>query len=579
MKNGRGRHWRIKTMWRILSKYSPLFVVLILSCVAFLLRNIYSLEKLDCKASLYQLQQSITAPFRTRSPGQLERNWSNCSSHGLVLSPEEAVEQEHLLKSIAWPEPHLPVSSLHHSSSPSSSSFSILPLENDREWRVGDHLEVLVHMRDFRDRPKQHGGDFLLARLHSPELGAGVVGHVVDHENGLYSVLFWLPWAGKAHVEINLVHPSEAVQVLKRLREDNPDRVYFKSQFRFGPFSETTICNLCLSTQLPSCNYTNHHTGEPWFCYKPKLLSCNSRVSHSKAGYLKHLITSREELFFQRLVNLKVPIPSSGLDSITVLKETEEKPNGAANLDIFKPAGFYYKEVWRPTNDVLLRQFDDTAAVTRCLEGKVLRIYGDSTVRQWFEYLTTALPDLKEFNLNSPKNVGPFLSVDSVHNILIEYRCHGPPIRFSSVATNQLRYVADELEGVEGGSNTVVVLSIWSHFSTFPVEVYIRRLRSIRAAVLRLLDRAPGTLVVLRTANPQDLDTEVSLYNSDWFSLQLDAILRGMFYGLDVVLVDAWEMTLAHHLPHALHPPPPIIKTMIDFLLSHICPEDTSAFP
>lgn len=69
-----------------------------------------------------------------------------------------------------------------------------------------------------------------------------------------------------------------------------------------------------------------------------------------------------------------------------------EKPNGAANLDSFKPAGFYYKEVWRPTSDVLLRQFDDTAAITRCLEGKVLRMYGDSTVRQWFEYLTAALP-------------------------------------------------------------------------------------------------------------------------------------------------------------------------------------------
>lgn len=184
----------------------------------------------------------------------------------------------------------------------------------------------------------------------------------------------------------------------------------------------------------------------------------------------------------------------------------------------------------------------------------------------------TLPPELKEFNLHSPKNVGPFMAVDSSHNILLKYRCHGPPIRFSTVMSSELRYISNELDGLSGGPNTVVVLSIWSHFSTFPVEVYIRRLRHIRRAVVRLLDRAPGTVVAVRSANLQALDQEVSLYNSDWFSQQLDQVLRTMFQGLDVLLVDAWEMTAAHHLPHALHPAPAIVKNMIDVLLSHICP-------
>ena len=180
-------------------------------------------------------------------------------------------------------------------------------------------------------------------------------------------------------------------------------------------------------------------------------------------------------------------------------------------------------------------------------------------------------PELKEFNLHSPKNVGPYLAVDSIHNIVRQDRCHGPPIRFSTVASSEMRYVANELDGLPGGPDTVVVFSVWAHFSTFPVEVYIRRLRHIRRAVLRLLDRAPGTKVVVRSANLQALDPEVSLYNSDWFSLQLDGVLRAMFKGLDVLLVDAWEMTAAHHLPHALHPPPTIVKNMIDTMLTHIC--------
>lgn len=169
--------------------------------------------------------------------------------------------------------------------------------------------------------------------------------------------------------------------------------------------------------------------------------------------------------------------------------------------------------------------------------------------------------------------MGPFLSVDSEHNILLRYRCHGPPIRFSTVTASELRYVSNELEGLPGGRDTVVVVTVWSHFSTFPVEVYIRRLRNIRRALLRLLDRAPDTLVFVRTANLQALDPEVSLYNSDWYSLQLDTVLRAMFRGLPVVMVDAWEMTLAHGLPHALHPPPTIVKNMIDVFLSHVCPK------
>lgn len=165
------------------------------------------------------------------------------------------------------------------------------------------------------------------------------------------------------------------------------------------------------------------------------------------------------------------------------------------------------------------------------------------------------------------------MAVDSTHNILLKYRCHGPPIRFSTVMSSELRYVSNELDSLSGGPNVVVVLSIWSHFSTFPVDIYIRRLRHIRQALVRLIDRAPGTLIVIRSANLQALDQEVSLYNSDWYSQQLDQVLRTMFKGLNVLVVDAWQMTLAHHLPHALHPPPPIVKQMIDMLLSYICPE------
>ncbi|MCI4378279.1 hypothetical protein PGIGA_G00213950, partial [Pangasianodon gigas] len=434
----------------------------------------------------------------------------------------------------------------------------------------GGQLVVHVHVQNFLGLPKKHGGDFLIARLHSPELGAGVAGKVHDHYDGNYTVLFPLLWTGVAWVEITMVHPSEAVVVLKRLQEEQPDRVFFKSRFRSGALSETTVCNLCLPlNKKPLCNYTDPETGEPWYCYKPKKLGCSTRIDHSKGGYEKNLLTKYEAQFFRSSVNIKVPIPASAMDHVTVLPAE----NGQAKVkSIYNAAGYYFHDTWRPLNGAVIWRFNDSSAITHCLKGKIVYMLGDSTVRQWFEYLTALVPNLKQLNLYSPKNSGPFMAVDSRNNILVRYRCHGPPIRFSSVLSSELHYVANELDRIQGGPHTVVLVSVWSHFSTFPIEVYVRRLRHIRRAVMQLLDREPATLVVIRTANLQKLNSESSLFNSDWFSLQRDVVLRAMFRGLRVQLLDAWEMTLAHHLPHDIHPPRAIIRNMMDMILSCICP-------
>ena len=254
---------------------------------------------------LFQPQSSSHTAFAQKAPLPPYYNYTVCSH--LEPTPEEALEDRYLLNSIAWPKaPTGPAPApLIQSSDPVHSLFNLLPLKIQREWRVGDQLEALVQMHDFQGRPKRYGGDFLVARLHSPELGAGVAGRVVDHLNGSYSALFPLLWQGTAQVVITMVHSSEGVAVLQRLQEQRSDRVFFKSLFRSGKRSETTLCNMCLppnQPQEPLCNYTDLHTGEPWYCLKPKMLSCDTRINHAKGGYQKHLITNKEALLFQRFV-------------------------------------------------------------------------------------------------------------------------------------------------------------------------------------------------------------------------------------------------------------------------------------
>ncbi|XP_051804662.1 NXPE family member 3-like isoform X11 [Acanthochromis polyacanthus] len=490
------------------------------------------------------------------------------------LSPKEDLEKKLLLESIAWPEtpPWQTPLSLNETSCPANSTFTILPQRGDGQWHVGDKLKVLIKMYDFQGRPKKSGGEVLLARVHNLTLGAGVVGKVEDHLNGTYSAVFSLLWEGSAWVEVTLVHPSEAITVLRRLNSEQPDRVDFQSLFRSRSVSETTICNVFLrSTEQPLCNYTDLHTGDPWFCFKPKNLNCDTRINHSKRGF-KQILKANEEKLFQLGVNMKVSIPASGPASVTVLPR--QKGQAAVNSSNVEsgPSGYYYQGAWQTLSGTKVQQFNTPSAITQCLKGKVVHLYGDSTIRQWFEYFSGALPDLKEFDLHSQKQNGPFMAMDFANNILVTFRCHGPPIRFRDVPISELRYIANELDNVIGGTNTVVIFGIWSHFSTFPVEVYIQRLQSIRRAVIRLLNRSPGTVVIIRTANPKALTLYETLTNSDWYSLQNDKILRVIFKGLNVHLLDAWEMVLAHHLPHNLHPQPPIIKNMINVLLSYTCP-------
>ncbi|KAL0968057.1 hypothetical protein UPYG_G00261750 [Umbra pygmaea] len=558
--------------WR--SKYLLIFYLLTLSGLIFLFFHINLLE--------WQGHNTFgPSNIHPVGPSPLKGKQSFYRHLGQESSPEEALKESYILESIKWPGlPDQPTPTpLEWTSDPAHSFFVIMPMDAGRAPHVGDQLEAWVIINDFKGRTKSYGGDFLIARLHSPELGAAVAGQLLDHKNGSYTVIFPLLWEGSVQVEVTLVHSSEAIHYLHSLRISGQDRVFYKSVFRSGPLSETTVCNLHLpASEQPVCDYTDIKTGEPWYCYKPKQnLSCESRINHSWGSYPTNLLTQNETLLFQGGVNIKARIHARGSHSVTVLPKDKDKPSaesisGKGAPTKFRPSGYYLNWSWRLLSGVVVREFNP-AAITQCLKGKQMHIYGDSTARQYYEFLTSFLPELKDFDLKSTKKAGPFLAVDVGNNIMLMYSCHSPPIAWDPISVPQLRSVADQLDGLVGGPDTVVIISVWAHFTTFPVEVYLRRIRHIQRAVMRLLDRAPETLVVVRSANLRIQNPEMSPIFSDWYSLQMDVVVKAMFRDVNVFLLDAWEMTVAHHLPQNIHPQPPIIQNMINTILSHLCPE------
>ncbi|KAI8496648.1 Neurexophilin [Branchiostoma belcheri] len=159
-------------------------------------------------------------------------------------------------------------------------------------------------------------------------------------------------------------------------------------------------------------------------------------------------------------------------------------------------------------------------------------------------------------------NTGPLYARDYLNNITVKFQIHGPPLRFGWTQEFHIKYLANALDEVSGGPGDVVGITIWAHFTSFPVNVYRERIKAVRAAIKRLLQRSPETLVVIKSANT---NTGNMLYEGDWLAQRLDMIMRETFRGLNVVLVDAWEMTTAQHW-HAdnLHPDEDIIVQELD---------------
>ncbi|XP_029437581.1 NXPE family member 3-like [Rhinatrema bivittatum] len=477
----------------------------------------------------------------------------------------DSEEVKMLKELIAWPEPQ-GTPSVDSSTSPENCDYQIL---NPRaHYSVGETLELLLTARDHQKRPKSYGGDFLQAKLHSPRLKAGVTGSVRDHQNGTYTVTFLLLWPGDVEVSIRLIHSSEAVQIMKRLRDTRPDKVYFYGYFQKNGTTERTECNLQI-LERPVCEYIDPKIGERWVCVRPKQLPCSSLVYHSAGGSRK-ITTTEEEMFLNGTMTqstIKGRMPALHILDRNSSRGEPRPPACTPGLLIPDPSGFYLNDVW--TSRVCSsKRFPMPSDISRCLRRKIVYMFGDSTMKQWWEYLVHIVPTLKEIDLHVQRHSGPLLATDSEGGYLLQYRAHGNPLRMRKYWAADRHYVANDIDAIGGGSDLVIVLNLWAHFVTYPVEPYIRRLQNIRRAVTDLLQRSPQTTVIIKSAN-----TGFNmLHGSDWLSLQLDVILRRMFSGLPVAVIDVWQMTSCHYLKENLHPQRIIIQNEVDLFLSYICP-------
>ncbi|KAI1901795.1 hypothetical protein AGOR_G00038070 [Albula goreensis] len=376
----------------------------------------------------------------------------------------------------------------------SSARRSVVRLEKPRtHYCVGDTLNVLVQMRNYVGLPKTYGGDFILARIHSPMLQASASGDVTDFHNGSYRVQFRLFWPGEVKVTVLLIHPSEAVWILQRDRAVDYGKTMHNGTFVNGSEKETTQCGLRLNTDRPLCEYRKKEDGEYFACHRPQTLPCSSLTTMVSYSSPRPLTMVESQLLSPQNTGIQI---KNNFANVRVIGCT-----GAAGGPTEKcvagmyspfPSGHFFSNKWT-SSFCQIAPFLAENDISRCLKGKTVYIMGDSTSRQWIEYLESHLTGLK-FTTQADSYVS-LLAVDAPNNITVHWKKHAHPwISYNVVNMKKTHFISEVLDSIEvdgEGEDVIVVIGIGQHFRPYPLQFFVSRLLSIRRAILRLQTRSP----------------------------------------------------------------------------------------
>ncbi|XP_071484342.1 NXPE family member 3-like [Diadema antillarum] len=481
-----------------------------------------------------------------------------------------------------------------------SNKYSTVELvRNPGVFKVGDVIQIRINARSEQNLTKKYGGDYFRVKLYTAKSKSSTSFDVTnDLGNGTYVENVTLRWPGRMEIHVSMIHCAEAVRVLEKIRgPGQPARMVFTGRYMTTvdkkPVFEDRKCVPEVIADESACDFTDNRTGYPFFCQLPTngALKCDDWTmwvtNGSSASFCLDMLTEEEK---QYLSMHKVPIKGSPivfnvnnntndwLGNMTKYQKSLPPCLPGQHLKNAIPSGFFFNDVWY--SDQCEIQRPDKAEALACMRNRDIYIYGDSTVRQYYDFLASAYgPTLrgKRPRDKTETQAGPKVAADTTNNITVHYNFQGFPARPSSfLRRNSLDYIVNRLDSQEANDRTVVLICVGTHYTIYSLEMYLQRIKDIRAAVERLHARSPNTLVVLKSANTRNHKGLISiLTNSEWYIKTIDLKMREVFSDYaKVAFIDAWDITVAQNFPHNVHPKAPVLKNLVNYFFSFMCPKD-----
>ncbi|XP_029429676.1 NXPE family member 2-like isoform X2 [Rhinatrema bivittatum] len=462
----------------------------------------------------------------------------------------------------------------HMDNTTSAKKSRAILLNHKAKYCIGDPLTVQLDMYDYLGNRKKYGGDFLRARIYSPDLNASASGRIDDLNNGTYLAHFTLFWEGLVQVSILLMHPSEGVAALWRARNEGYENIIYTGMFTNTTEEVYRECGFHLDTTEDVCKYLDHRDGECFFCIKPPNLPCEA-LTHMNSVNSNHTYFSNvEEKIFNRS-NIGIELPNR-FQPIRVVRcnkkgnAVQEKCKIGTRFPF--PGGYFLHDVWYPLG-CSMHRFKTGDQITNCLQGKKVYLIGDSTLRQFIKHLTETLNIMMYFNhteneLQSWQKT--LVAINMEKSIHVQWKKHTFPfVSKTFYSVKEDTYAARQIDQIGGGHNTILVLTLGQHLRPFPFSIFLRRAINIRRAIERLFYRSPDTTVIIKEENARDMDIDMERF-SDFHGYLQYITLKEIFQDLNVGFIDALDMTIAY-ASDVIHPPLEVLENLISMCLTYVC--------
>ncbi|XP_077994404.1 NXPE family member 3-like [Glandiceps talaboti] len=456
-----------------------------------------------------------------------------------------------------------------------SISKSKLFLASRDNVRKGDYVHAVMESYDNYGNRRLRGGDFLSAVMLNKKRCTGTAGRVIDYGNGTYSIYFYAGWKGDAIITVNLIHYREGISFLNYLRGVGSKHLQWTANFTDGKLHESKTCTITNEgIWEDKCYYVNPLSlgKTALICEKPDNLPCKalSTTSHD-LGFMEN--TTAEDIqrmshLFRRLMKVLphrtlqrlVQIPSTPhlhsrvmkfYDVVTIAITFTQSKLCGPDLPVTLSSG-YWKDNLTFVPLMCRSQQWLEEDMEKCLLGKHLYFYGDSTLAQITRFL------------------GPLRNANFTKKYVLLRA--GSPIQ----AIENFIFEADYIDGIHDchAMTPVVIMNACFHFAGWTTSAYLDRLFGIKFAVLRLLKRCPSAIVIIKLAHPRDnLTSTQSVHSANYIFYDMDRMIRRVFGGIGVRFFDIWDLVLSHSARNTIHMPMYVINQEFHLMLSYICPD------
>ncbi|XP_077977081.1 NXPE family member 3-like [Glandiceps talaboti] len=195
--------------------------------------------------------------------------------------------------------------------------------------------------------------------------------------------------------------------------------------------------------------------------------------------------------------------------------------------------------------------------IERCLLGKHLYFYGDSTVHQIRHHLLDTFPVIS--------------SKLHVHDQFVLLRT-GSRVQYYE----NMLFEGDLIDEITNCTSEIplVILNFCFHFGSWTTRAYLDRLFGAKVAIVRLFSRCSNSIVVIKLAHPREnLNSVQSVHSPNVRFHDMDRMIRRVFGGIGVSFLDIWDLSMSHTSVDKVHMPPSVIRQEFYLMLSYVCPD------